>query len=151
MGGLAGGAEGEIGWVWGWRGGGSVSAGNEAGREDGWSKGREKGLLMCKRGEIGNKCSRESCPKTFIYKQVQTSKQQPFPIWEAPQQGQSSNEFSIHRLTRRLLLFPVGSICERAQDNVSQPRPGGSCKNSVSEKIETLVRWTGISPLDGSD
>jgi len=25
-------------------------------------------------GEIGNKCSRKSCPKTFIYKQVQTRK-----------------------------------------------------------------------------
>ena len=71
MGGLAEGADDGIGG--GWRDGLAEDEGEEGGGR--LRRGR-KDLLMCKRGEIGISGGEQSCPKTLIYKQVQTFKQQ---------------------------------------------------------------------------
>lgn len=70
------------------------------------------------------------------------------PILEASQQGHIRNGPSTHCLARPLLLFREGRTCERAEDNVAQPRPGGSCAHAVSE---TSFHSTAISPLDAPD
>ena len=56
-----------------------------------------------------------------------------FPIREGSKQGKTRNEASSRCPSRLSLLFLVGRICEKAQDNVAQPRPDGSYKSWVRE------------------
>ena len=86
---------------------------------------------------------------TYLQTSTNTARQR-FPIREASQQGQVPNKPSTRCSTRPLLLFPVGRTCGRAEDNVAQPRLGGSCRQRCQGVVKSVIQ-TGISPLDAPD